>query len=72
MLYQNDDFGKDYLNGIKSGPGDKAAKMVIAEVSYEVTDPTIDSQILRIKDSGADLFFSATTPKPAAQAIKAE
>jgi branched-chain amino acid transport system substrate-binding protein len=70
VLYQNDDFGKDYLNGIKSGLGDKAAKMVVAEVSYEVSDPTVDSQILRIKDSGADLFFSATTPKPAAQAIK--
>jgi branched-chain amino acid transport system substrate-binding protein len=70
VLYQNDDFGKDYLNGIKSGLGDKAAKMVIAEISYEVSDPTVDSQILRIKDSGADLFFSAATPKQAAQAIK--
>jgi branched-chain amino acid transport system substrate-binding protein len=70
VLYQNDDFGKDYLNGIKSGLGDKAAKMVVAEASYEVSDPTVDSQILRIKDSGADLFFSATTPKQAAQAIK--
>jgi ABC-type branched-subunit amino acid transport system substrate-binding protein len=70
VLYQNDDFGKDYLNGIKSGLGDKAAKMVVAEASYEVADPTVDSRILRIKDSGADLFFSATTPKQAAQAIK--
>jgi branched-chain amino acid transport system substrate-binding protein len=70
VLYQNDDFGKDYLNGIKSGFGDKAAKMVVAEVSYEVADPTVDSQVLRIKDLGADLFFSATTPKQAAQAIK--
>ncbi|MGY0569862.1 ABC transporter substrate-binding protein [Bradyrhizobium sp. RDM12] len=70
VLYQNDDFGKDYLNGIKSGLGDKGAKMVVAEASYEVSDPTIDSQILRIKDSGADLFFSAATPKQAAQAIK--
>jgi branched-chain amino acid transport system substrate-binding protein len=70
VLYQNDDFGKDYLNGLKSGLGDKAAKMVVAEVSYEVSDPTVDSQILRIKDSGADLLFSATTPKQAAQAIK--
>jgi branched-chain amino acid transport system substrate-binding protein len=70
VLYQNDDFGKDYLNGIKSGLGDKATKMVVAEISYEVSDPTIDSQILKIKDSGADLFFSATTPKQAAQAIK--
>ncbi|THD70435.1 MAG: branched-chain amino acid ABC transporter substrate-binding protein [Bradyrhizobium sp.] len=70
ILYQNDDLGKDYLNGIKAGLGDKAAKMVVAEASYEVTDPTIDSQVLKIKDSGADLFFSATTPKQAAQAIK--
>src|SRR5881227_2204960 len=70
VLYQNDDFGKDYLNGIKAGLGDKAAKMVVAEASYEVSDPTIDSQILKIKDAGADLFFSATTPKQAAQAIK--
>src|SRR6195952_5075581 len=70
VLYQNDDLGKDYLNGIKAGLGDKAAKMIVAEASYEVSDPTIDSQILKIKDSGADLFFSATTPKQAAQAIK--
>src|SRR6195256_3248630 len=61
---------KDYLNGIKAGLGDKAAKMIVAEASYEVSDPTIDSQILKIKDAGADLFFSATTPKQAAQAIK--
>ena len=70
MLYQNDDLGKDYLNGIKAGLGDKAAKMIVAEASYEVSDPTINSQILKIKDAGADLFFSATTPKQAAQAIK--
>ena len=70
MLYQNDDLGKDYLNGIKAGLGDKAAKMIVAEASYEVADPTINSQILKIKDAGADLFFSATTPKQAAQAIK--
>jgi branched-chain amino acid transport system substrate-binding protein len=70
ILYQNDDLGKDYLNGIKAGLGDKAAKMVVAEASYEVSDPTIDSQVLKIKDAGADLFFSATTPKQAAQAIK--
>jgi branched-chain amino acid transport system substrate-binding protein len=70
ILYQNDDLGKDYLNGIKAGLGDKAATMVVAEASYEVSDPTIDSQILKIKSAGADLFFSATTPKQAAQAIK--
>jgi ABC-type branched-subunit amino acid transport system substrate-binding protein len=70
ILYQNDDLGKDYLNGLKAGLGDKAANMVVAEASYEVADPTIDSQIIKIKDAGADLFFSATTPKQAAQAIK--
>src|SRR5260370_9976941 len=70
ILYQNDDLGKDYLNGIKAGLGDKAAKMIVTEASYEVSDPTSDSQILKIKDAGADLFFSATTPKQAAQAIK--
>jgi branched-chain amino acid transport system substrate-binding protein len=70
ILYQNDDLGKDYLNGIKAGLGDKAASMIVAETSYEVSDPTIDSQILKIKDAGADLFFSASTPKQAAQGIK--
>ncbi|MET4798866.1 ABC transporter substrate-binding protein [Bradyrhizobium sp. LB11.1] len=70
VLYQNDDLGKDYLNGMKAGLGDKAAKMIVTEASYEVSDPTVDSQILKIKDAGADLFFSATTPKQAAQAIK--
>jgi ABC-type branched-subunit amino acid transport system substrate-binding protein len=70
VLYQNDDFGKDYLNGIKAGLGDKAARMIVAEAAYEVTDPTVDSQVLRIKDAGADLFFIAATPKQAAQAIK--
>ncbi|QOZ36947.1 ABC transporter substrate-binding protein [Bradyrhizobium sp. CCBAU 53421] len=70
VLYQNDDFGKDYLNGVKAGLGDNAAKMIVSDASYEVSDPTVDSQILKIKDAGADLFFSATTPKQAAQAIK--
>src|SRR5712671_8018612 len=70
ILYQNDDLGKDYLNGLKAGLGDKAAKMIVAEASYEVSDPTVDSQILKIKDAGADLFFSASTPKQPAQAIK--
>jgi branched-chain amino acid transport system substrate-binding protein len=70
VLYQNDDLGKDYLNGIKSGLGDKAATMVVAEASYEVSDPTIDSQILKLKAAGTDLLFSASTPKFAAQAIK--
>jgi ABC-type branched-subunit amino acid transport system substrate-binding protein len=70
VLYQNDDLGRDYLNGIKSGLGDKAATMVVAEASYEVSDPTIDSQILKLKSAGADVLFSASTPKFAAQAIK--
>jgi branched-chain amino acid transport system substrate-binding protein len=70
VLYQNDDLGKDYLNGIKAGLGDKAATMVVGEASYETTDPTIDSQILKLKSAGADLLFSASTPKFAAQAIK--
>jgi len=70
ILYQNDDLGKDYLNGIKAGLGNKASSMIVAEASYEVSDPTIDSQILKLKDAGADLLFSASTPKFAAQAIK--
>ncbi|WP_165825279.1 ABC transporter substrate-binding protein [Rhodopseudomonas palustris] len=70
VLYQNDDLGKDYLAGIKAGLGDKAAKMIVAEASYELSEPTIDSQLLKIRDSGADLLFSAATPKQAAQAIK--
>src|SRR5215211_1189843 len=70
VLYQNYDIGQDYLNGLKAGLGDKAAKMIVAEASYEVSDPTIDSQVLKIKDAGADLFYSASTPKQAAQAIR--
>jgi len=70
VLYQNDDLGRDYLNGIKAGLGAKAATMVVAEASYEMTDPTIDSQIIKLKSAGADVFFSASTPKFAAQAIK--
>jgi branched-chain amino acid transport system substrate-binding protein len=70
ILYQNDDFGKDYLKGIKDILGDKAAKMIVAEASYEVTDPTVDSQIVSLKGAGADVFFNITTPKFAAQAIR--
>ena len=70
ILYQNDDYGKDYVKGLKDGLGDKAAKMVVAEASYEVTDPTVDSQIVTLKASGADTFFNVTTPKFAAQAIR--
>ena len=70
VLYQNDDLGRDYLNGLKAGLGDKASKMIVGEASYEISDPTIDSPLLRLKDAGADLLFSASTPKQAAQAIK--
>jgi branched-chain amino acid transport system substrate-binding protein len=70
IMYQNDDYGKDYLKGFKDGLGDKAAKMIIAEESYEVAEPTIDSHIVRLKSSGADVFFNVATPKFAAQAIK--
>src|SRR6202789_4526275 len=70
VLYQNDDLGRDYLNGIKSGLGDKAATMIVAEASYEVSDPTIDSQILKLKAAGTDVLFDASTPKFAAQTIK--
>ena len=70
ILYQNDDYGKDYLNGFIEGLGEKAKTMVVAQESYETTDPTIDSQIIKLKDSGADTFFNITTPKFAAQAIR--
>jgi branched-chain amino acid transport system substrate-binding protein len=70
IIYQNDDLGRDYLAGIKAGLGDKTATMVVGEVSYELTDPTIDSQIVKLKSAGADLVFDASTPKFAAQAIK--
>jgi branched-chain amino acid transport system substrate-binding protein len=70
ILYQNDDYGKDYLKGFKDGLGDKAASMIVAEVSYEVTDPSIDTQIVTLQGSGADTFFNITTPKFAAQAIR--
>jgi branched-chain amino acid transport system substrate-binding protein len=70
VLYQNDDFGKDYLKGLKDGLGAKAASMIVTEESYETTEPTIDSHIVKIKSTGADVFVSITTPKFAAQAIK--
>src|SRR3979411_2778404 len=70
VLFQNDDLGRDYLTGLKAGLGDKAATMIVAETSYETSDPTIDSQIVKLKTVGADLVFDASTPKFAAQAIK--
>ncbi len=70
VLYQNDDYGKDYLKGFEDGLGAKAKTMIVSKLSYEVTDPTIDSQMVSLKASGADTFFNITTPKFAAQAIK--
>jgi branched-chain amino acid transport system substrate-binding protein len=70
VLFQNDDYGKDYLKGLRDGLGDKAKMMIIAELPYEPADPTVDSQIVSLKASGADIFFNVTTPKFAAQAIK--
>ena len=70
VLYQNDDYGKDYLKGLKDGLGTKAAGMIVKEVSYDVSDPTVDSQIIQLQASGADVFFNVTTPKFAAQAIR--
>jgi branched-chain amino acid transport system substrate-binding protein len=70
VLYQNDDYGKDYLKGFKDGLGAKAASMIVIEESYEVSEPTIDSHIVKMKSTGADIFFNITTPKFAAQAIK--
>ena len=69
VLYQYDDYGKDYLRGFKEGLG-RNASMIVKTVSYETTDPTVDSQILELKDSGANVFFNVSTPKFAAQAIR--
>jgi len=70
VLYQNDDYGKDYLRGLHDALGSKAKSMIVAEASYEVSDPTVDSQIVQLQSSGADVFFNFTTPKFAAQAIR--
>ena len=70
ILFQNDDYGKDYVKGLKDGLGDKAKTMIVSELPYEPADPTVDSQIVNLKASGADVFFNVTTPKFAAQAIK--
>jgi branched-chain amino acid transport system substrate-binding protein len=69
VLYQNDDFGKDYLKGLMDGLGAKSS-MIVAEESYETNEPTIDNHIVKLKSTGADVFISITTPKFAAQAIK--
>jgi branched-chain amino acid transport system substrate-binding protein len=70
VLYPNDDFGKDYLKGFEDGLGDAAKKLIVMEQSYEPTDATVDSQIVNLKNSGANVFFNITIPTFAAQAIK--
>jgi len=70
VLYQNDDFGKDYLVGLREGLGAKADKMIVATQTYETTDPTVDSQIVALQGSGADVLLTAAIPKFAAQAIR--
>ncbi len=69
VLYQNDDSGKDYIKGFKAGLGD-AAKLIVAETSYELSDPTVDSQVITLKTAGADVFFLHANPKFVAQAIR--
>jgi branched-chain amino acid transport system substrate-binding protein len=70
VLYQNDDFGKDYLHGVTEGLGSKASAMLVAAASYETTDPTIDSQIIDMKAKGVDVFVNTAIAKFAAQAIR--
>ena len=70
ILSQNDDAGRDYVRGFKEGLGEKGRAMIVKEVTYEVTDPTVDSQIVALRSSGADVFFNMTTPKFAAQAVR--
>ena len=70
VLYQNDDFGKDYLKGVKDGLGEKAKSMIAVEAAYETTDPTVDSQVIGMKAAGCDVFVNTGIPKFAAQAIK--
>ena len=70
VLYQNDDYGKDYLKGLKDGLGAKAASMIVLEESFETSEPTIDNHIVKLKSTNADVFVNISTPKFAAQAIK--
>jgi len=70
VIYQNDDYGKDYLKGLKDGLGDKATSMIVAEDAYEVAEPTIDSHVVKMKSLNADVFVDITTAKFAAQAIR--
>jgi ABC-type branched-chain amino acid transport systems, periplasmic component len=70
ILMQNDDFGRDYVSGFKKGLGDKASTMIVKEVPYELTDPTLDSQIAQLKSSGADTFFNVSLGKAASQSFR--
>jgi branched-chain amino acid transport system substrate-binding protein len=70
VLYQNDDFGKDYVTGLREGLGDQAGKLIIVESSYETSSPTVDSQVVQIRSANPDIFINIATPKFAAQAIK--
>ncbi|MGY3370712.1 branched-chain amino acid transport system substrate-binding protein [Bradyrhizobium sp. GM2.4] len=70
VLYQNDDFGKDYVTGLKDGLGDQASKLIVVEAPYETSSPTVDSQVVQIKGANPDIFVNIATPKFAAQAIK--
>src|ERR1700744_5597161 len=70
ILYQNDDFGKDYVIGLHEGRGDQAGKLIAVEASFETSSPTVDSQVVQLKDSNVDIFMNIATPKFAAQAIK--
>ncbi len=70
VLYQNDDYGKDYLKGLKDGLGPKAASMIVIEESFETAEPSVDNHIVKLKSTGADIFINISTPKFAAQAIK--
>src|ERR1700681_3368369 len=70
VMYQNDDFGKDYVIGLREGLGDQANKLIVIEASYETTSPTVDSQVVQIKTTNPDIFINVSTPKFAAQAIK--
>ena len=70
VLYQNDESGKDYFTGLREGLGDKADKLIVAIQTYETTDATVDSQIVTLRTSGADVLFAGAIPKFAAQAIR--
>jgi branched-chain amino acid transport system substrate-binding protein len=70
VLYQNDDFGKDYVNGLRAGLGDQAGKMIVSTQSYETTDPTVDSQVVALQGSGANVLLTAAIPKFTTLAIR--